>query len=81
MGTKVAELEKEISVDANKESFIQSEINSDDPFVKVLYRDLEDRLQQYETEGSGMEKLKLSDLKAEFIMALAITGFLISVII
>lgn len=81
MGTKIAELEKEISVDAKKESFIQSEINSDDPFVKVLYRDLEDRLQEYEAEGSGMEKLKLSDLKVEIVMTIAITGFLISVII
>lgn len=61
-------------------SLIKDESESEDPFVKALYRDLEQRLQDYEAEGSNIERLKLSDLKAEVIMAVAITGFLISVI-
>lgn len=82
MGTKTAmELETEIMVGTKNESFIQNEIDSDDPFVKVLYKDLESRLQEFETKGSDVERLKLSDLKAEIVMAIAITGFLISVII
>lgn len=72
---------KKAGVEMEGSSFIQNEIASEDPFVRVLYRDLEDRLQIYEADGSGIERLKLSDLKAEFIMALIITGFLISVIL
>ena len=66
---------------SQNESFIQSEIESDDPFVRVLYKDLEDRIQIYEQEGSGIDRLKISDLKTEVIMALIITGFLISVVL
>jgi len=66
---------------SQNESFIQSEIESDDPFVRVLYKDLEDRIQIYEQEGSGIDRLKISDLKTELIMALIITGFLISVVL
>lgn len=66
---------------SQNESFIQNEIESDDPFVRVLYKDLEDRIQIYEQEGSGIDRLKISDLKTELIMALIITGFLISVVL
>lgn len=77
---KASSLEVEVK-DVEVEDFIQKEMNSDDPFVKILYRDLETRIGEYERDGSGIEKLKLSDLKAEIVMATAITAFLISVII
>lgn len=67
--------------DVEIEDFIEKEMISDDPFVKTLYKDLEIRIQEYELQGSGIEKLKLSDLKAEIVMATAITAFLVSVII
>lgn len=81
MGTESIVLERELVLETPKESFIQNEMASDNPFVRVLYRDLEERLQTYETEGPGIERLRLSDLIAELIMAIAITGFLISVIL
>lgn len=81
MRTEVITLGKNLDIGIKKESFIQEEMESQDPFVRVLYRDLENRLQSYESEGSGIERLKFSDLKAEIVMAVAITVFLVSVIL
>lgn len=81
MSTNIIKLKKNAAVQSQNKSFIQGEIESDDPFVRVLYKNLEDRIQLYESEGSGIERLKFSDLKTELIIALMITGFLISVIL
>lgn len=82
MGTKsLVEVDSKSIVEMEVGNVIEYENDSADPFVQALYRDLEIRLQEYEIEGSDVERLKFSDLKSEIIMAVAITAFLISVVI
>lgn len=82
MGAKsLVEMDSKSIVEIKERKIIEYENASDDPFVRALYRDLEIRLEDYEAEGSDVERLKFSDLKSEIIMAVAITAFLISVVI
>ncbi|KKB35449.1 hypothetical protein [Bacillus thermotolerans] len=44
-----------------KESMIEKNMTSTDEFVRTLYTDLHDRIQHYEKEEAGAEKMKRVD--------------------
>ncbi|KKB44113.1 hypothetical protein [Bacillus thermotolerans] len=63
-----------------KESMIEKNMTSTDEFVRTLYTDLHDRIQHYEQEEAGAEKMRKVDCLPEIALIGIISVFLLSVI-
>lgn len=65
----------------NEQNFIQESIDSKDVFIKNLYTDLHDRIQEFEGESSRIERMRLVDAVGSLFIVGAIVIFLASVIV
>lgn len=62
----------------NKENQFQRNINSEDPFIKNLYSDLNARINAYEQEDAvKIEKMKWSDATGSIFFMILIIAYLI----
>jgi len=65
----------------SKKSFIQENMNSQDPFIKSLYTDLHNRITDFEEANTRIEKIKLMDARGSCVIVGAIVLFLVTVIL
>ncbi|MEC0274817.1 hypothetical protein [Peribacillus frigoritolerans] len=62
----------------NKENQFRQNINSEDPFIKNLYSDLNERINAYEQEDAvKIEKMKWSDATGSIFFMILIIAYLI----
>ncbi|MCD1160067.1 hypothetical protein [Peribacillus frigoritolerans] len=62
----------------NKENQFQQNIHSEDPFIKNLYSDLNERINAYEQEDTvKIEKMKWSDATGSIFFMILIIAYLI----
>ncbi|MBK5441827.1 hypothetical protein [Peribacillus sp. TH24] len=62
----------------NKENQFQQKINSEDPFIKNLYSDLNERINAYEQEDAvKIDKMKWKDATGSIFFMILIIVYLI----
>ncbi|MFE4811897.1 hypothetical protein ACFQ9Y_12120 [Peribacillus simplex] len=62
----------------NKENQFQQNINSEDPFIKNLYSDLNERINAYEQEDAvKIDKMKWKDATGSIILMILIISYLV----
>ncbi|MGE5702089.1 MAG: hypothetical protein ACM32O_06140 [Clostridia bacterium] len=59
-------------------STIQENMQSTDPFIRTLYTELYDRVEEFEKEGSNMERVSFSDAILPLVMMVGIIIFLLT---
>ncbi|MFE4707562.1 hypothetical protein [Peribacillus simplex] len=62
----------------NKENQFQQNINSEDPFIKNLYSDLNERINAYEQEDAvKIDKMKWKDATGSIFLIILIIFYLV----
>ncbi len=56
-------------------------MESNDPFIKGMYTDLHNRIQDYQESDSIVEKMKFSDAKGSIVIVGIIAAFLAYVLV
>ncbi|CAH0297498.1 hypothetical protein SRABI96_04478 [Peribacillus sp. Bi96] len=73
---------KEVEAILNKENQFQQNINSEDPFIKSLYSDLNERIYAYEQEDAvKVDKMKWKDATGSIFFMILIIIYLVYVLV
>jgi len=60
---------------------IQENMESNDPFIKEMYRDLHNRIKDYQETDSVVEKMQFSDARGSIVIVGVIAAFLAYVLL
>lgn len=65
----------------SKKDYIQENMESNDPFIKGMYTDLNNRIKEYEENDSVVSRMKFTDAVGSIVIVGIIALFMIFVIL